>query len=69
MREETIVQAPMSDRQMLSRLIEYARAEAEDVGEVVCVKLLTAALLSLQLDSNENVRPESDIIIKQTFAS
>ncbi len=39
----------LSDREVLSRLIEYARAEAEDGGEVICAQLLSAALLALEM--------------------
>ena len=38
---------PLSDHEALSRLVEYARAEALQIGEVVCAEFLAAALVAL----------------------
>ncbi|UOM34131.1 hypothetical protein [Acuticoccus sp. I52.16.1] len=43
----------LNDREVLSRLIEYARAEAEGGGEVICAQLLSAALLALELSPED----------------
>ncbi|WP_108659273.1 hypothetical protein [Acuticoccus kandeliae] len=37
----------MGDREVLGRLIAYARSEAERAGEGLCSELLSAALLAL----------------------
>lgn len=43
----------LPDREVLSRLIEYARAEAVGGGETVCAQLLSAALLALELSPED----------------
>ena len=37
----------LTDREALGRMIEYARAEADREGQMICAELLCAALLSL----------------------
>ncbi|RAI01053.1 hypothetical protein DLJ53_17710 [Acuticoccus sediminis] len=43
----------LNDREVLSRLIEYARAEAEGGGQVICARFLSAALLALEMMPGE----------------
>lgn len=59
----------LNDRQVLSRLIEYARAEAEGGGEVICAKLLSAALLALEMSPKEASVWCQDMAIGSQFAS
>lgn len=44
-----VADAPLlSNREALSRLIDYARVEAERAGETACADLLFAAFMSLE---------------------
>ncbi|MCF3935426.1 hypothetical protein L1787_18710 [Acuticoccus sp. M5D2P5] len=47
------------DHEVLTRMVEYARAEADRLGEPLCAELLSAALLSLNGGSAQ-VMPEYD---------
>ncbi|WP_108676376.1 hypothetical protein [Acuticoccus yangtzensis] len=59
----------INDREVLSRLIEYARAEAEGGGEVICAQLLAAALLALELTPDEANRWCLDMVAEPKIAS
>lgn len=61
--------AMLNDREVLSRLIEYARAEAEGGGEVICAQLLSAALLSLEMSPAEANRWCLDMVNQPQSAS
>lgn len=43
----------LSDREVLARMIEYAKREAEGEGQRTCAMFLSAALLALELDGEE----------------
>ncbi len=59
----------LNDREVLSRLIEYARAEAEGGGEVICAQLLSAALLALEMSPTEANRWCLDMVAQPQSAS
>ncbi|WP_420393421.1 hypothetical protein [Acuticoccus sp.] len=48
-----VVAPTLTDREVLRRLIEYARAEAEGEGEPLCAQLLSAALAALEMSPEE----------------
>lgn len=46
-RHDWVEAVPLTDHDALRRLIEYARAEAAEIGENVCAEFLSAALMTL----------------------
>ena len=50
----------LTNREILVSLIEFARSEAADDGEVLCSQLLDAALMALDLDDASLSSPGSD---------
>lgn len=59
----------LDDREVLCRLIQYARAEAEGGGQTICAQLLAAALLVLEMSPEEANRWCLEMVHEPAFAS